>query len=212
MSITRKLEWAAAFVLPVYAVYEITSLAFQSPNHVHKLVVPFVVCCVAIAKIQYDWWVGVIFMTIADTKFIMYLSLMNSVALGSLFTLIPHTICSFAISMYFQYHMIKVIDEVLQRCFEALASPIQFVVKPQLKHHSTWRVIHECDEKCDDVCLICLDHLNNSEYVYLCLHVRGDRVNVQFRISNVVLQCNTCGCVLHANCHLACNGKCPICQ
>lgn len=214
MSLANKLEWAAAFILPVYGAYEIVWLYNTKSYLSHNLVLPFLVCLVGIAKIQYNWWfrrIGLV--TINDTKLIMYLSMLNSVAIINLVTLLPYTIISLCISCYFQYIMIRVINIVLRHCFIALANNNRRSSDSSISSDamSSWRVTHDMDTKRKDTCLVCLEQLNETEYVHVCLHVVNDHVDVQFHISRLVLQCTTCGCTLHVNCQLMCRGKCPIC-
>lgn len=216
-------------VLPFVGLYDILRmwpLLRANNEHVqkiHNLIIPCITCFFAISRVQFlIWYDRLRITTTRDIMMNVFMIMMNSVSIYNLVSLLPYSVCSLMISLYFQYGMCTAIVKFIQISTHVMYNLMSNIIplstnSSDMDDHVKrpgWIIPHAADRKLADDCLICLESLKDTEYVHVCMHVseHESRVLVMLHTTNTILQCVACKCTLHLNCQMLCHGLCPICD
>jgi hypothetical protein len=193
------------------AVVEMVHAATTRITYQH-LIIPFLTCVGASVPILFASLFQNTYVNSSDILLLAYLLTSNSISIYILAFTAPY---SLVISVYFQYILMRIVYDKFMKQHKIMQGLVQRIIAldsfSPSKTTSKWHIPHPDHRKCNDDCLICLEPLTDSQYVHVLMHVVDDIVSVKLSISNTLLQCSECSSVLHMQCTLQCNSKCPVC-
>lgn len=182
--------------------------------------------CIHIVQVNVDrHFTQYIIVHLSDIFFMLTLLILNTYAITTLHVIFPRSIILYVTIRLFECYLLYTIIhgyDMLYREYINITT-LQYDSGFNIRSNtgqiqkSEWYVPHTKDTKIRDTCLICLESLCDSEYVYLCLYPLQDNesknvISVELHVNNTLLQCKTCRCTLHLKCHTLCHGICPICR
>ena len=221
----------------LYCIFDI-SILFKNYAIVDKTILytPLFTCIIAVIRI-----ISVLYRNLLygynnseivngyDILYMLSLLIFNTLSISITNKLYPYAFVSFCSSLFFECYMILSLVELYESIFKEYTmisnnytNVLVFLQRRfNVENESCdnfdkplWIIPHMKNKKVQDSCLICLELLHDVEYVHVCFSIsdNGDYIDVQFIVSNILMQCEKCHCTLHLHCQIACHAKCPICK
>jgi hypothetical protein len=199
----------------------------------HELIIPCIASLSGIVRLCYSVWIenmfGIVFgsykFIVYEITFTMYLISINMLAVYKLLHEFPGVLAALIVSVFFHIVMVNTVIKLFLSYRLSIHSMIRYIDdldifemrsnedrlnKPGF--NAKWIIPHQHDEKVDDVCLLCLEHLQDNEYVHVSVHVMDNQhVCLSLHVTNIITQCSMCKCTLHLACCLSI-ADCPVCK